>query len=176
MKSTPEEIEAALANYRKVTAERNKRDLQIFVDAIVNADFEDEQVRDEFTDEQMHKERMGQLGELVQDDLDHLSQPTELMERYDELAASLYLDGTFGGDIDPEKRANGPKPTSKPLKPPYGKGRLKKSRRPFQSRRSSECWHDISPAFAAQACPKTIPSVVSPSLVLEPLTRFLLVC
>lgn len=106
MKSTPEEIEAALANYRKVTAERNKRDLQIFVDAIVNADFEDEQVRDEFTDEQMHKERMGQLGELVQDDLDNLSQPTELMERYDELAASLYLDGTFGGDIDPEKRAN----------------------------------------------------------------------
>lgn len=81
MKSTPEEIEAALANYRKVTAERNKRDLQIFVDAIVNADFEDEQVRDEFTDEQMHKERMGQLGELVQDDLDNLSQPTELMER-----------------------------------------------------------------------------------------------
>ncbi|KAI7780784.1 hypothetical protein LA080_015575 [Diaporthe eres] len=90
MKSTPEEIEAALANYRKVTAERNKRDLQIFVDAIVNADFEDEQVRDEFTDEQMHKERMGQLGELVQDDLDHLSQPTELMERYDELAATYF--------------------------------------------------------------------------------------
>lgn len=106
MKSIPEEIEAALANYRKITAERNKRDLQIFVDAIVNANFEDEEERDEFTDEQMQEERMDQLGEIVQDELDNLSQPTELMERYDELAASLHLDGTYGGDLDPEKRAN----------------------------------------------------------------------
>lgn len=106
MKSTPEEIESALAKYRKITAERNKRALQIFVDAIVNADFEDEQVATEFTKEEMHKERMEQLGELVQDDLDGLTQPTELMDRYDELAPGLCLDGTVGGDLDPEERAS----------------------------------------------------------------------
>ncbi|KAI3391714.1 hypothetical protein diail_6878 [Diaporthe ilicicola] len=110
MKSTPEEVEAALANYRKITAERNKRVLQVFVDAIVNAEFEDEQVADEFTEEEMHKERMEQLGELVENGLDFLTQPTELMDRYDELAAELYLDGTHGGHQDPEVRANWTEP------------------------------------------------------------------
>ncbi|POS71413.1 hypothetical protein DHEL01_v210192 [Diaporthe helianthi] len=106
MKSTPAEIEAALANYRKVTAERNKRELQVFVDAIVKADFAEEVTATEFTKERMDKERMEQLGELVQEDLNFLTHPTELMDRYDELAARLYLDGTSGGDLDPEKRAS----------------------------------------------------------------------
>lgn len=115
MKPTPEEIEAALANYRKITAERNKRVLQVYVDAIVNAEFEDERIASEYTEEEMHKERMEQLGELVEDDLDGLTQPTELIERYDEMAAKLYLDGTPGGDLDPEARANLVEPYFKAL-------------------------------------------------------------
>lgn len=106
MKSTPEEIEAALANFRKVSAERNRRSLQVFVDAIVNADFEDEETATEFTEEEMDQERMGQLGEIVEDDLDVLTHPAELMDRFDELAPKLSLDGTSGGDMDPEERAN----------------------------------------------------------------------
>lgn len=106
MKSTPEEIEAALANYRKITAERNKRELQVFVDAIVNADFAEETTAEEFTKEEMDKERMEQVAELVEDDLDFLTGPAELMDRYDELAARLTLDGTTGGDLEPEERAN----------------------------------------------------------------------
>lgn len=106
MKSTPEEIEAALANYRRVTAERNKRELQVFVDAIVNAEFADESIAEEYTKEEMDRERLEAVTSLVGGELDFLTHPTELMDRYDELAAEAYLDGTMGGDLDPEARAN----------------------------------------------------------------------
>ncbi|KAG6359706.1 hypothetical protein INS49_010758 [Diaporthe citri] len=106
MKSFPEEIESALASYRKTSAERNKRAIQVYVDAVVNADFEDETTESEFTEDEMNQERIGQLGDVVQDTLDDLTQPTELLDRYDELALKLSLDGTAGGDIDPEERAS----------------------------------------------------------------------
>lgn len=106
MKSTPEEIEAALASYRKTSAERNKRALQLYVDAIVNSRFEDETTESEFTEEEMNQERIGQQGDIVGDTLDDLSQPTELLDRYDELAPELSLEGTVGGTLDPEKRAS----------------------------------------------------------------------
>ncbi|KAG8158541.1 hypothetical protein KVR01_011663 [Diaporthe batatas] len=110
MKSTAEEIEAALANYRRVTAERNRRELQVFVDAIVGAGYADEETAAEFTEEEMDKERMGQVADLVEDELDFLAGPAELMGRYDELAARLRLDGTVGGDLDPEARARSVEP------------------------------------------------------------------
>ncbi|KAJ0103933.1 hypothetical protein J7T55_010950 [Diaporthe amygdali] len=52
MKSTAAEIEAALAKYRKVSAERNKRLLEVYIDAITKAEFTDELIREEISDEE----------------------------------------------------------------------------------------------------------------------------
>lgn len=107
MKCTAAEIEAALADYRKVAAARNKRLLEVYIDAIIRAKFTDEAIREETSDEEWHEEQLLALGELVGGDLKELgiSAPAELLDRFDDLAAGLCLDGTTGGDLDPEERA-----------------------------------------------------------------------
>ncbi|KAL1876968.1 hypothetical protein Daus18300_002575 [Diaporthe australafricana] len=108
MKSTATEIEAALANYRKVSAERNKRELGVYIDAFKKAEFTDEQIREETSDEEWEEEKMDALGELVCADLKKelgISAPAELLDRFDELAARCGLDGTTAGDLDPGERA-----------------------------------------------------------------------
>lgn len=102
MKSTAAEIEAALANYRKVSAERNKRLLEVYIDAITKAEFTDEVIREETSDEEWAEEQLGALGYLIGLDLGELrevgvSEPADLLGRYDELAGELSLDGTAGG-------------------------------------------------------------------------------
>lgn len=51
MKPTAAEIEAALAYYRKVPAERYKYLLEIYIDVIPKAEFVDELIREETSDE-----------------------------------------------------------------------------------------------------------------------------
>lgn len=110
MKSTVAEIEAALANYRKVSAERNKRLLEVYIDAIIKAEFTDEVIREETSDEEWAEEQLGAVGYLVCLDPGELralgvSEPADLLGRYDELAEELGLDGTSGGDLPPGDRA-----------------------------------------------------------------------
>lgn len=107
MMSTAAEIEAALANYRKVSAERNKRLLGVYIDAITKAEFTDELIREETSDEEWEEEQLAALGELVDADLKGLglSKPAELLDRFDELAARHSLDGTTGGHLDLKDRA-----------------------------------------------------------------------
>lgn len=56
MKSTAAGVEAALANYRKVSAERNKRLLGVYIDVITKAEFADELIREEYSDEEWVEE------------------------------------------------------------------------------------------------------------------------
>jgi hypothetical protein len=81
MKSTPEEIEAALVNYRKITPEGNKRALQVYINAIINTNFKDKHNIIEISEEGMKIERTGQLSDIVQVDLGELTRQTELMDR-----------------------------------------------------------------------------------------------
>ncbi|KAK7699513.1 hypothetical protein SLS64_011651 [Diaporthe eres] len=76
MKSTAAEIEAALANYRKVSAERYKRLPAVYIDATTKAEFTDKQIRKGISDED-----------------------------YDKIAGLLGLDGTTCGNLLPESRA-----------------------------------------------------------------------
>lgn len=107
MKSIPAEVEAALANYRKVSAERNKRLLTIYVDAISKAEFTDKQAREEISDEEWQEEQMWALGELLGSDLEDLDlfAPADLLDHYDRLAGLIGLDGTTCANMHPESRA-----------------------------------------------------------------------
>jgi hypothetical protein len=103
MKSTAAEIEAALANYRKVVAERNKRLLGVYIDAITRAEFTDEWIREETSDEEWYVEQLLALYELIQADPKYmdLSAAAELLGCFCELA----VDGTASGELDLEERA-----------------------------------------------------------------------
>lgn len=107
MKSTAAEIEAALANYRKVSAERNRRSLAVYIDAITKAEFTDAAIREETSDEEWREEQLAAVEELVQTDMEHLeiTAPAQLMERFDELAVAIGLDGTSCGNMLAEDRA-----------------------------------------------------------------------
>lgn len=82
MKSTAAEVEAALTNYRKVSAERNKRLLAAYVDAISKAEFTDQQAREEISDEEWQEEQMWALGELLGSDMEDLGlfAPADLLD------------------------------------------------------------------------------------------------
>lgn len=107
MKSTAAEIEAALANFRRVSGARNKRLLKVYVDAIRRAEFTDEEIRKEMSDEDWQEEQMRALCELVDTELEDLDifTPTELPERFDRFAGTLCLDGTSDSNIYPDYRA-----------------------------------------------------------------------
>lgn len=107
MKSTAAEVEAALANYRKVSAERNKRLLAVYIDAITKAQFTDEKIREEISDEEWQEEQMAALAELLDSDMEDLEMfaPTDLLDSYDKIAGLIGLDGTTCGNLIPESRA-----------------------------------------------------------------------
>lgn len=105
MRSTAAEIEDVLAEWRSANASRNKQRLQIYVDAIMNAE-------DEETDEEeLKQERLGSLATVLEDTeerlaADGIATPTDFLERFDELAPKYSLDGTQGGDCTPQERAD----------------------------------------------------------------------
>ncbi|ROW00355.1 hypothetical protein VMCG_07286 [Cytospora schulzeri] len=105
MYSSPADILAALNEYRSYIAAESRRALDIFVPFITNAqepeegDFED--------DFDVEKQRMEVLKQLIGYDTvldnDGITAPAELLERYDDLAPRLGLDGTFIIDADDER-------------------------------------------------------------------------
>ncbi|KAI7777636.1 hypothetical protein LA080_003197 [Diaporthe eres] len=107
MKSTAAEVEAALANYRKVSAERNKRLLAVYIDAITKAEFTDKKTREDFSDEEWQEWQMLALAELLGSDMESLEvfAPSDLLDHYDEIVGLIGLDGTTCGNLRPEDRA-----------------------------------------------------------------------
>lgn len=107
MKSTATEVEAALANYRKVSAERNKRLLTVYIEAITKAKFTDKQAREGFSDEEWQEEQMLALAEPLDSDMESLElfAPSDLLDHYDEIAGLIGLDGTTCGNLRMEDRA-----------------------------------------------------------------------
>lgn len=104
MRSTAAEIEEVLAEWRSTNASRNKQRLKIYVDAIMNAEDEDD------TEEELKEERLWSLGSVLEESLeglvaDGIATPAEFLERFDELAPKYRLDGTQGGDCTPQERA-----------------------------------------------------------------------
>lgn len=99
MKSTAAEIEAALAYYRKISAERIKRLLGVYIDAVTKAKFTDELIREETGDEEWKEEQINALRDLVDAELDNLGmfKLTDLLDRFDRFAAALSLEGTSCG-------------------------------------------------------------------------------
>lgn len=103
IKSIAAEIKAALAYYRKVSAKRNKRLLGVYIDASMKAEFTDELIREETSQEDWKEEQMNAVRYLVDTGLDVLGlfKPPDLLDRSDRFAAMPSLDGTSHGNPSP---------------------------------------------------------------------------
>lgn len=101
MYSTPDEILAALDEYRAHIASENRRALEIYIPQITNAKEPDgDGSRCSPPSLDADRQRMDMLKHLIGDNTNVLdgagvSSPAGLLERYDELAARLGLDGVF---------------------------------------------------------------------------------
>lgn len=109
MKSTVAEIEASLSIFRERSVERNSVTLGILHDAIVDAEFYDESMEEDYTTEEMEKERDEALADILEvilgDNVEGLETATDLLGLFDELAPAYNLDGTVGSEMEPEERA-----------------------------------------------------------------------
>lgn len=96
IKSIAAEIKAALAYYRKVSAKRNKCLLGVYIDAITKAEFTDELITEETSQEDWREEQMNAVRYLVDAEMDQFGilKPPDLLVRSDRFAAVLSLDGT----------------------------------------------------------------------------------
>lgn len=97
MYSSPAEILAALNEYRSYIAAGNRRALDIFIPFITKAQ---EPAAGDFGIEfDVDKQRIEVLKHLIGDreilDKEGITAPAELLDRYDDLAPRLGLDGTF---------------------------------------------------------------------------------
>ncbi|KAK1997922.1 hypothetical protein LX36DRAFT_51534 [Colletotrichum falcatum] len=91
MASSPEDIEASLAKYRSYIAAENRRALEVYVPFFATA------VPDDLEDDDIEQLRLDGLNSLLDTDLKHfdITEPSELLTRYDELAPKTGLDGTY---------------------------------------------------------------------------------
>lgn len=109
MKSSVAKIEDSLAIYRDLSAQANANALEIFIDAIIQADFEDESSESQYTDEDMERERNGALADILHniigDNVEELVTAYDLLFHFRALAPKYSLDGTVGGELKPEERA-----------------------------------------------------------------------
>lgn len=104
MKSTVAEI------YRDLSAQANATALGVFIDAILEADyFEDQPRRSEYTGEDMMQERDETLASILDIIIGHkveeLATANDLLIRFEESTPKYSLDGTVGGEMEDEERA-----------------------------------------------------------------------